>query len=276
MTHTFYGKHPFAAPNPIIVEEENGMLASLARASRSSPNAQVLGRNGEIPLRDFFDRYLPYTLRAATGHVVSPTGSVSPQLDVMILDARYPLLAQNSDGSVLAMLHALVWAIEVKTSLRSRDMRQLWRTASMLASLSEEIDGYAEHSSGVRSAGFAYHLGQALKATINSYHQALSAHKCQLSLTVLRLPERDQPHERILGVEFAVGYLVGATQPRTSTTRLSQTPLSDLYYDVVRWGYHALHRRSWTAGDISEQIRKYMNSTSYSWSDYERDMNIGE
>src|SRR6266480_6344490 len=101
-------KHEHGTPNPIIVSEEEALLAAVDRALASSTNAQVIGRNGEIPLRDFFNRYLPYTLRAATGHFVAPSGHLSSQMDLMILDTRYPLLAQNADGSVLAMLHGVV------------------------------------------------------------------------------------------------------------------------------------------------------------------------
>ena len=88
------------------------MLACVNKAITSSSNAQTIGRNGEIPLRDFLNHYLPYTFRATTGHFVTPEGELSPQLDVMILDTRYPLLAHNADSSVLSMLHAVVHVMD--------------------------------------------------------------------------------------------------------------------------------------------------------------------
>ena len=53
---------------------------------------------------------------------MAPDGSLSPQLDVVLVDARYPLLAQNTDGSVLVMLHSVLKTIEVKTRATSSDI----------------------------------------------------------------------------------------------------------------------------------------------------------
>src|SRR5689334_15392292 len=93
-------KHEHGTPNPIIRTEELAMLAIVDRALASSSNSQTIGRNGERPLLDFFNRYLPYTFKAVTGHFVPPSGTLSPQIDIMLLDSRYPLLAVNADGSV--------------------------------------------------------------------------------------------------------------------------------------------------------------------------------
>lgn len=113
-------KHEFGTPNPIIMAEERSILSTVDRAVASSGNPQVIGRNGELPLRDFLSRYLPPTLRAETGHFLSPSGELSSQQYVMILDSRYQLLASNPDGSVLAMLHGLLSVLEVKTTLDPR------------------------------------------------------------------------------------------------------------------------------------------------------------
>lgn len=43
----------------------------------------------------------------------------------MILDSRYPLLAENLDGSVLVMLHSVVEAIEIKTNLTSTELKKV-------------------------------------------------------------------------------------------------------------------------------------------------------
>ena len=101
-------KHHHGAVNPIIQQEEKMMIATVDKALATSGNAQIIGRNGELPLIQFLNRHLPYTIRAHTGHFVAPDGSLSPQLDVVLVDARYPLLAQNADGSVLVMLHSVL------------------------------------------------------------------------------------------------------------------------------------------------------------------------
>ena len=92
-------KHVHGAKNGIIAQEEIALLSAVERALASSTNAQIIGRNGEIPFLQFLQAYLPNTLRATTGHFISPTGAVSPQLDVIVVDARYPLLSVNPDGS---------------------------------------------------------------------------------------------------------------------------------------------------------------------------------
>jgi hypothetical protein len=55
--------HTFASPNPVIAQEEEVMLAEVAKAVKWSGNAQVIGRNGEPPLLRCLERHLPHTLR---------------------------------------------------------------------------------------------------------------------------------------------------------------------------------------------------------------------
>jgi uncharacterized protein DUF6602 len=57
-------------------------------ALASSPNSQTIGRNGELPFLHFLQRYLPATPRATSGHFVTPSGSISPQIDVIVADAK--------------------------------------------------------------------------------------------------------------------------------------------------------------------------------------------
>jgi len=136
-------KHEHGKPNPIFVSEEQGLLAAVDKALGSTPSSQSIGRSGEIPLRDFLNRYLPYTIRAVTGHFVPPSGRLSPQIDIMILDARYPLLAENADGSVLAMLHSVIKTIEVKTRITTRDISKAWKDAIEIMGLASEIANYS-------------------------------------------------------------------------------------------------------------------------------------
>jgi hypothetical protein len=57
-------KHHHGTVNPIIQQEEEIMIATVDRALAASDNAQIIGRNGELPLIQFFNRHLPYTIRA--------------------------------------------------------------------------------------------------------------------------------------------------------------------------------------------------------------------
>lgn len=81
-------KQKHGTPNPILEAEERSMLAVEDRALATRGNAQTIGRSGELPLQSFLTRYLPNTLSARSGHFVSPTGQLSPQIDTMILAER--------------------------------------------------------------------------------------------------------------------------------------------------------------------------------------------
>jgi hypothetical protein len=133
-------KHHHGTANPIIQQEEAMMIAAVDKAIAASGNAQIIGRNGELPLIQFFNRHLPYTIRAHTGHFVAPDGLLSPQLDVVLVDARYPLLAQNTDGSVLVMLHSVLTTIEVKTRATSIDVVKSLDNARIIHELAGQIE----------------------------------------------------------------------------------------------------------------------------------------
>jgi hypothetical protein len=132
-------KHKHGTINPIIQQEEAGMIAAVDKAKVASGNSQIIGRNGELPLLEFLNRHLPYTIKAYTGHFVAPDGALSPQIDVILVDARYPLLTQNADQSVVVMLHSVLGVIEVKTRVRSTDLRIAWDYARTITALCSQI-----------------------------------------------------------------------------------------------------------------------------------------
>ncbi len=195
-------KHKHGTPNPIIQREEEVILAMVDKALKSSSNSQVIGRNGEIPLRSFLNRYLPYTLRAASGHFVPPSGRLSPQIDIMILDTRYPLLAENADGSVLAMLHSVVETIEVKTRISTRDIEKMWKDSVGIIDLAAEVTGYGDPNDFrmVRTTAFAYRSAQSLNSLEKKYIEFGQPEKSGLDIYILRLSDRSIKRE--IGVEF--------------------------------------------------------------------------
>jgi len=56
------------------------------------------------------------------------------------VDARYPLLAQNIDGSVLVMLHSVLSTIEVKTRATSADVIKALDNARIIRELGSQIE----------------------------------------------------------------------------------------------------------------------------------------
>lgn len=265
-------KHKFGTPNPIIMAEERGILSIVDRAKASSSNPQVIGRNGELPLRDFLNRYLPFTLRAETGHFVTASGRLSPQQDVMILDARYPLLASNPDGSVLAMLHGVIALFELKTTLRARDMKQLWANAVTIAELVGEVKEFALGAfSSIRSDAIGYQTTPSLQAIDNAYVKWADPANAALDVYVLRLPSSEQPADVEIGAELHFEPVLDDQTNEESfvpTCRLSHTPLSDVYYRLVQDAYYCLNARGCDVGDIGVQVMQYMSWATLSWDSY--------
>ena len=257
-------KHQHATPNPIIQREEEVMLSIVDKALESSSNSQAIGRNGEIPLRGFLNRYLPYTLRAVTGHFVPPSGRLSPQIDVMILDARYPLLAENADGSVLAMLHSVLKAIEVKTRITVRDIEKIWKDSIRIMELASEVEGYGdpESFSAVDTAAFAYRSALPLDSLEQKYVEVGDPQKSDLDITVLRLQARNIKKET--GVDFHFEPAFASERSKkvigyTFILRASLTPLSDLYFEIVQNSYYTLGTRGHSYGDIGRHVMDYMS-----------------
>ena len=239
------------------------MLALLDKALQSTSNSQIIGRNGEIPLRDFFNRYLPYTLRAVTGHFVSPNGFLSPQIDVMILDTRYPLLAQNADGSVMAMLHSVIASIEVKTRLSTRDIPKMWSDAIEIMRLANEVEPYGELGEwgSISTEVFAYRSAQSIDALEAKYIQVCKPESSALDIHILRLPYPKLPPTIGFELHFEPPFEDG--EDYLPTTRASYSMLSDVYYTVVQNAYYTLDAREYSYGDVGEHIMDYMSWSTY-------------
>ena len=250
------------------------MLAVVNLSLASTSNPQTIGRNGEIPLRDFLNRYLPYTLRAATGQFVPPNGELSPQIDVMILDTRYPLLAENEDGSVLAMLHSVIGAIEVKTRLATSHIKKMWDDAVRITSLAEQIKGYSGNKWGaVMMSGFAYGCANRLEVLEAEYEKEGKPEIAGLDISILRLHPSDQAPNTPLGVEFHFEPTFADDSSDTVTgydlISIPQfTPLSDFYYNLVQTAYYTLGHRDHSLSDIGRHIMNYMSWSTCPWEKY--------
>lgn len=277
-------KHLHGTKNPVIEQEEKYILLTVDRALSSTSNAQTIGRNGELPLLEFLNKYLPPTFRVASGHFITPNGSISPQIDIMILDSRYPLLSENLDGSVLAMLHSVIQTIEVKTHLTSNDVKKISSDTHKIRKLMNEVDIFncnGCYKAPITSA-FAYRIKNKLE-TIESYFQENSQPSTShFDLSILRLPEKDfnnkeigcelhyepvteedikkaNDQEKIDEWKSKKGYLFG--------TRASYTPLSDFYYSLVQDAYYILGDRDFTFNDIGMHIMHYMSWSTAFWED---------
>ena len=276
-------KHQHGTKNPVIEQEEKSILLAVDRALSSSSNSQTIGRNGELPLLDFLNRYLPPTFKAVSGHFITPNGNISPQIDIMVLDSRYPLLAENLDGSVLAMLHSVIQTIEIKTNLTSTDIKKVSNDTRKITELMNEVDVFNKQSfSSPITKVFAYRIKNKLETIEHSFQKNCEPTAFHYDLVILRLPEQDfnnkeigcELHYEPVSEEDISEMKEKYEVPKESFkdeflfgTRASYTPLSDLYYSLVQDGYYMLGDRNFGFDDIGEHIMSYMSWSTASWND---------
>jgi hypothetical protein len=189
----------------------------------------------------------------------------------MILDARYPLLSENGDGSVLSMLHSLIAAIEVKTKITSQDIKAMWKNSLEIETLASEVKQYSFGEWGSLSTlGFAYRGANRLSTMEEKYIDAADPWNTGLDLYLLSLHEKDRLPGKKHGVtwhfepEFE-SEKSGKVINYFPTTRLSYTPLSDLYYRLVQDSYYALGYRNYSFTDIGRHVMSYMSWASFAW-----------
>jgi hypothetical protein len=194
-----------------------------------------------------------------TGFFVAPSGRLSPQIDILVVDSRYPLLAQYEDGTVVATLHSVLAAVEVKVRVSKRDIVNTIRNAETITGVASEI--YAPESwSRVRTAGVAYRT-RLKRDALASHFFALTSHR-YTDFTVLRvLPADNEASPRALGLELHWEPVASRKRVRTNwfeTVRPTLAPLSDLYYELVQDSYYTLAARNFDFHDLGVQMLSYM------------------
>jgi hypothetical protein len=256
-------KHEHGTPNPIIETEERSMLAVVDRALASSGNPQTIGKNGEVPLQSFLTRHLPNTLAARTGHFVTPLGQLSPQIDILVVDSRYPLLAENNDDSVLVMLHSVVCCIEVKTNIRTTDLPKIRNNSKKILDLSKEVASTTGRFSDVSCLCFAYRSDTRLDTLADRFFEVFVDDSTHTDLYLLRVPEPDRvakgEHGALLHLEPSTSGDAPEVDEWIPTLIPEHTPLSDFYYSLIQNSYYCLEDRKYGFGDIGAHIMEYMS-----------------
>jgi len=247
-------KQQFGHKNPIFVHEERTLIAAVDRADESSSNSQTIGRNGEVALLDLLNRYLPHTMAVRRGHFVAPNGDLSPETDLMLLDTRYPLIAHNDDGSVLAMLHSVVAAIEVKRTLNKSEIQKILHNSSITTSLQSGAFGAAMEWGIVLQKAFAYRASIKTCTIQKHFFAERESDPSRTHLSVLRILPSDFPDpERTYGAHL---WLEDHNAPSHVTT---VSPLSDFYYNLVQDAYYTMGARAYDMDDVAENMNQYMN-----------------
>jgi hypothetical protein len=256
-----------------MAQEEQAILLAVDRALASSPNSQTIGRNGEIPFLRFLQRYLPSPLRAVSGHFITPKGVISPQIDVMVVDARYPLLTENADESVLVMLHSVVKTIEIKTNLNTKDIQKSLIAAQRVQFLATEIHEFGAPDSFTfpQSILLAYRCAHRLSSLKKAFFFSdIHSELVTMDVVALRYQSEDQIIEGAVGGELHIeppfpnretgqGPLPDGYFP---ISRPSHTPLSDVYYSLVQDSYYSLGDRDFSFHDIAAHFNDYLSWSS--------------
>lgn len=255
-------KNEHGKPNNIILQEEHSLLNSVDKILNSTSNSQVIGRNGELLLLSFLNRYLPNTLRAVTGHFITPSGKLSPQLDIMILDSRYPLLSENEDGSVLAMLHSLITTIEVKTNLTSKDIKKSWNDSRIIMELSKEILEYGDINSfsSIKTQLVAYKCKNHINTVNKHFMENAQPLKSNLDISILRILNSDDGV--LLHFEPINDFENESIDGYLPLCIPQYTPLSDFYYSLIQNSYYTLGNRDFDFNIIGEHFMDYMSWTT--------------
>lgn len=251
-----------------MAQEEEAILLTVERALASSPNAQTIGSNGEIPFLQFLQRYLPSTLTATTGHFITPSGAISPQLDIIVADSRYPLLSENADGSALVMLHSVVHVFEIKTNVTTKDIKMTLVNAAKSKALAVEVEEFKQIDSwsSFQTSLLAYKCAHRLESLEDSFFSNSDPTRAPLDAVLLRYHPSDRESTGGLGgllhleppfpEEGGSGPLPGGYFPMSIP---SHTPLSDLYYRLVQDSYYIIGERDYSFTEIGAQFNDYMN-----------------
>lgn len=266
-------KHEHGTPNKIILQEEKSILLAVEKALASTTNSQIIGRNGELPLLTFLNRYLPNTLKAVTGHFITPSGKMSSQIDIIVIDSRYPLLSQNEDGSVLVMLHSVLWTIEIKTNLRSSDIAKAWNNAIDIMELAREIELYGDRESfaSIQTNLIAYKSAQKLDTIQKAYELNAKPLLSGLDIYLLRFPKNEMPDNMEIGgmlhmePPFENEEEVGPIDGYWPCFGDHHTPLSDFYYRLIQDCYYTLGDRDFSFSDIGAHLIQYMSWSTVLW-----------
>lgn len=240
--------------NKIFLQEEVGIIASIDKVTQSSGNPQILGRNGEKCLVGFLNKYLPNCFRAISGHFVTPSGVLSPEIDVMIIDARYPYLSQNEDGTIVAMLHSVIATIEVKLSVTKGEIKKIRKNSIITTKLTSEVFPSPVSMNSLVQYGFAYKTKLNLKTLAKHFFMNYKKLDPLIDLYVLRLKESDQT-----GDEGPLGASLWLETSRFPAISTSLAPLSDFYYSLLQNSYYTLDERNITFGDLGKHMSKYMS-----------------
>lgn len=93
------------------------LIAQTDRIRAGSKHTVIKGTSIEVVIRRILKEYMPHKFEIGTGQVANRHNEISPQIDILIYDAKtFPRLAVNEDSSVIVCCECVSAAIECKAA----------------------------------------------------------------------------------------------------------------------------------------------------------------
>jgi hypothetical protein len=230
---------------PRFQKEDELMIEAIDHALAFEPGAFSAGYNGEIPLCDFFSRFLPPVVTVTMGRIGFPNCEVSPPIGVLILDSRYPLLSYYPDGLVLAPLHAVLATFTVTTALTATNILEMQNNIAYAASLSDSL--MAEDGT-IKSNGFAYRSNVCLS---------------ELKAILLRKEDKQRNHDMYV-LRLSKEDYVNMSTKGFARGNPSDSPLYSMYSDLIQNIFSLLNIRNYDQDGLTGRLAAYKDWPSIS------------
>ena len=240
----------FGKCNQVMLSEEKIIISNVEKAIHGTPNAAIIGSNGEKPLIDFFNRYFPKVFSVETGYFITKKGNRSPQVDILVLDSRFPILCRNVDNSVLAMTESVIACISVKTGIQRREIKNINNWSEKINTISKNIFP-ANCWKQIAIDAIGYKTNQTVKGLSHNYFNESKNNKEIADLCLLRASENKQNELN------PFGYHLWWERLKLPITVKTISPLSDFFYRLLQETYHILDERNYNNRHIHNFLNDY-------------------
>jgi hypothetical protein len=120
----------FGEQNPSFFQKEEELIAKLRQISHSTGSPQQIGTTVEDFIASFLKGLLPVDFRVETRcRVIDKKGNYSREIDLAIVNGKFPKLFSTTDGSSLLMYESIETVFELKRSLDSKEISDLFAKA---------------------------------------------------------------------------------------------------------------------------------------------------
>ncbi|MCK5043554.1 hypothetical protein KAR52_00950 [Candidatus Pacearchaeota archaeon] len=235
-----YKKHLPGETNFLTLEEENEILSALRKAHLSSSNPAIYGQNGEIPLRNYLKKHLPPMFRVETGHFITKEGILSPQIDIIIMDNRFPIINENEDGSALIPGDSVICCISIKSNTDKKELIEIVESAKKIRELTNQI--FKPNSwEDCMLLGFCHTASLSFNTVCKHYFESSKQNNPHIDVTVMRKKE----NEKELRTGYYLHWEPGFKKDRQYIPIAIDTnsPLSDFFFQLLQNCYYTLSER---------------------------------